>query len=112
MKRLPSTGNPKANLFTDPDSPLLSPLSKYPIPGRFVIAPYWLDQVGIAYLEKVGSAILEPSLQFVYITRFKGHDDQFKPWLTGYLAGKGFTATALYISDAMSATLFKKSQSR
>ncbi len=90
----------------DPDSPLLCPLSKYPVPGRVIVVPRQLDQASVRYLDHVASTILEPSQQFVFITR--GDSDGFRPWFVGRLSNRGFVATDLYQSEGLSATLFRK----
>ncbi len=90
----------------DPDSPLLCPLSKYPVPGRVILVPNELNQVSVRYLDDVVSTILEPSQQFVLITREQG--DVFKAWFVGRFSNREFVATDLYRSSGLSATLFRQ----
>jgi 4-amino-4-deoxy-L-arabinose transferase-like glycosyltransferase len=94
------------NTNVDPDSPLLCPLSRYPVPGRPILLPFRLKQVNLSYMENVTSSILEPSSRFVLMAR---HDDEFRAWLVGRLSDRGFVATDLYESEWLSVTLFTKS---
>ncbi len=90
----------------DPDSPLLCPLSKYPIPGRIVLIPVRLDSDNIRYMEDVSSKVLEPASQFVFVTRDQG--DTFTPWLVGRFSDEGFVASKLGHADGVTATLFRR----
>jgi hypothetical protein len=90
----------------DPDSPLLCPLSKYPIPGRIVLIPLRLDSDNIRYMEDVSSKVLEPASQFVFVTRDQG--DTFTPWLLGRFSHEGFVASKLGHADGVTATLFRR----
>lgn len=94
------------NTNVDPDSPLLCPLSRYPVPGRPILLPFRLKPDNLSYMENVTSSILEPSSRFVLMAR---HDDEFRAWLVGRLSNTGFVATDLYKSEWLSVTLFTKS---
>jgi len=94
------------NTNVDPDSPLLCPLSRYPVAGRPILLPFRLKQANLSYMENVTSSILEPSSRFVLMAR---HDDEFRAWLVGRLSDRGFVATDLYKSEWLSVTLFTKS---
>jgi mannosyltransferase len=94
------------DLNIDPDSPLLCPLSKYPMPGRIVLVPVGLDRDNIRYMEDVSSKVLEPASQFVLVTRDQG--DVFTPWLMGRFSREGFVASKLGHADGVTATLFRR----
>ena len=96
------------NADIDRDSPLLCPLSKYPIPGRVIVVPRQLDQTSVRYLDGIASTILEPAQQFVLITR--GDSDEVRPWFVGRLYNLGFVTTNLYQSEVLSATLFRRTR--
>jgi mannosyltransferase len=93
----------------DPDSPLLCPLSKYPVPGQVILLPFRLDPASLNYLEHLASNILEPSPRFILFTR--RDDEHVKLWLLGRLSDRGFAATDLYQSEWLSVVLFRKSES-
>lgn len=95
-----------SNPEVDPDSPYLAPLSKYPIPGRIILAPYRADNGTIPYLDRVASSILEPSGQFVFVTR--NDDASLKFWLLGRFSGKGFVVSKIGKADGVSAMWFRR----
>jgi mannosyltransferase len=94
------------DISIDRDSPLLCPLSKYPMPGRIVLVPVGLDRDNIRYMEEVSSRMLEPANQFVLVTRDQG--DVFTPWLMGRFSHEGFVASKLGHADGVTATLFRR----
>lgn len=96
-----------SNLEVDHDSPYLAPLSKYPVPGRIILAPYHLDHNAIRYLDDVSSRILEPSGQFVFMTR-DDDDKSLKPWLLGRFSDKGFVVSKIGRADGVSAMWFRR----
>lgn len=95
-----------SNLEVDHDSPYLSPLSKYPIPGRIVLAPFRLDNTTIGYLDDVSSRILEPSGEFVLVTR--DDDSSLKWWLLGRFSDKGFVVSKIGKAVGVSAMWFRR----
>ncbi len=88
----------------DMDSPLLCPLSKYPMPGRIVPLPYGFNSDSIRYLEEIYSRILRPTDRFVMVTR--NDDETFDAWMRGWFTGQGFESSQLENSKGVSVFLF------
>jgi len=88
----------------DHDSPLLSPISKYPVPGRVVLVPYGFDPEAVKYLEDVYSQVLMPVDTFVLIAR----NGAMVPWLRGWCLGHGFTALKMGNPEGITVLLFRR----
>lgn len=88
----------------DPDSPLLCPLSKYPIPGRIVLVPYGPDQESNHYMEDLSSHLLASTNEFLLVSR--GKDES--TWLRGWLVGQGFTLSELGHSEGVPVFLARR----
>lgn len=86
------------------DSPLLCPLSKYPMPGRIVPLPYSFNSQSSRYLEEISSQILKPADRFVMVSR--NDDENFDAWMRGWFASEGFESTQLETSKGVSVFLF------
>lgn len=96
------------DINVDPDSPLLSPISKYPVPGRVVLVPYGFDPEAAKYLEDVYSRVLTPVDTFVLIAR----NGAMVPWLRGWCLGHGFTTTKMGNPEGITVLLFQRQTSR
>jgi len=94
-----------ANSEVDHDSPYLAPLSRYPIPGRIMLAPYRVDDRNIPYLDDISARILEPAGEFVFVTR--DDDVALKFWLLGRFSNKGFVVSKIGRADGVSAMWFR-----
>jgi 4-amino-4-deoxy-L-arabinose transferase-like glycosyltransferase len=94
------------DLNIDRDSPLLCPLSKYPIPGRIILLPSRLDSENIRYLEQVTSHILNPADRFVLLAR---NDEDNVAWMRGWFLGQGFEESELGSSPGVRLFLFRNS---
>ena len=64
---LVETATIRSDVQIDRDSPLLCPLSKYPIPGRIVLIPYRLNPDSIRYMQEISSQILAADDTFVVV---------------------------------------------
>ena len=104
---LVETEKPSWGLDIDRDSPLLAPLSRYPIPGRIILVPARFNDDSVRYMNDVASKILEPSGQFLYMTR--DVSDAFQPWLSGRFSGQGFVVSKLGHADGVSVFQFRRS---
>jgi len=85
------SANIRWDLNIDHDSPLLSPISKYPVPGRIVLVPYGISQEAANYLQDVYTRVLLPVDTFIFI----GRNGEVIPWLRGWFLGHGFAATRI-----------------
>lgn len=83
----------------EPDSPLLCPLSKYPMPGKVTLIPRNLDPASFAYLEEISSHILTSADTFLVVAR---NDENSIPWIRGWLFGQGFEPSKLGNSQGVS----------
>jgi len=95
------------DLDIDRDSPLLCPISKYPIPGRIILLPYDLSPEAEKYLHEVYSRVLQPTDTFVLVTRNYGSETLI-PWLRGWLGTQGFEASEMGNSDGVTVLLFRR----
>lgn len=86
------TRNLKWGASIDPDSPLLCPLSKYPIPGKVVLLPNHPDQESNHYMEDLSSQLLTSTSEFLLVSR---GEDESTLWLRGWLVGQGFKLSEL-----------------
>ncbi|MGB9072186.1 MAG: glycosyltransferase family 39 protein [Terriglobales bacterium] len=100
------TAKPTWSLDLDRDSPLLAPLSRYPIPGRIILVPALLNDDSVRYMNEVSSQILEPASEFLCVTRDVG--DAFQPWLSGRFSGKGFAVSKMGHADGVSVFRFRR----
>jgi mannosyltransferase len=92
----------------DRDDPLLAPVSKYPVPGRVLLAPYQLDEPSARYLDDLSTNILEPAGQFVLVV--KKNQDYLKLWALGRFSGRGYEATELGRPEGITVMLFRKAR--
>jgi hypothetical protein len=97
--RIPST------LSLDIDSPLLCPLSKYPIPGRIVLIPRRLDPESEHYMQEISSQILAPNDTFVVVAR---KNEEFTPWMRGWFLGQGFEASEVGHAEGVLVLLYRR----
>jgi mannosyltransferase len=95
------------DLNIDHDSPLLSPISKYPLPGRIVLLPYKLDPDAVNYMQEVYSRVLRPVDAFVLVARNRDGESMI-PWLRGWFLGQGFAASAMGHPDGITVLLFRR----
>jgi 4-amino-4-deoxy-L-arabinose transferase-like glycosyltransferase len=94
------------DLNIDRDSPLLCPLSRYPIPGHIVLLPYRLNPEAVNYLQDVSLRILRPVDTFVLIARTD--DNTMILWLRGWLWSQGFAASEMGKPEGISILLFHR----
>lgn len=99
------TVKPTWNVELNPDSPLLSPLSKYPIPGRIVLVPAGLSEESVDYMSAVSSRILDTAPEFVYLRRDIG--DPYEAWLRGRFSNQ-FAVSKLGHQDGVSVFVFRR----
>jgi len=90
----------------DPDSPLLCPLSKYPVPGHVILLPYRFSPESMAYLKEVFTRELSSADRFVLLAR--EDEPEFNAWMRGWLVGQGFDAAPLRQSKGVSVYLFRR----
>ena len=101
------TAKVRWDLNLDHDSPLLSPISKYPIPGRIVLLPFRLDPDGVDYMQEVYSRVLSPVDTFVLVAR-NSDGESMIPWLRGWFLGQGFTASAVGHPEGITVLMFHR----
>jgi hypothetical protein len=101
------TAKPTWGLDIDRDSPLLAPLSRYPIPGRIILVPAHFNDDSVRYMNEVSTKLLEPAGEFLCLSRDVG--DAFQPWLSGRFSGKGFVVSKLGHADGVSVFRFRRS---
>lgn len=89
------TANIKSGYDVSVDSLMLCPISKYPMPGKIMLAPYQMNSDGIRYMEHVYSDFLEPAQEFLVVGR---KDPEFMAWFTGHF-GDRFVARVLTRND-------------
>jgi len=94
------------DLNLDQSSPLLSPLSKYPVPGHVTLLPYRFSPESVAYLKEVFTRELSSADRFVLIAREDA--PEFNAWMRGWFVGQGFDAAPLRQSKGVSAYLFRR----
>jgi len=103
---LVETGKITWDLNISPDSPLLCPLSKYPVPGHVFLLPYRLNADTSPYLNELVAKIVQPSVEFVVMAR----DD--KPEVLGWLmhesSSRGFEASSLGNPSGITVLLFRR----
>lgn len=101
------TAKPRWNVDIDPDSPLLAPLSKYPVPGHIFLVPAALSEESVRYMNGLSSGILDTANQFVYLTRDIG--DPYQAWLRGKFSTQ-FAMSKLGHQDGVSVFVFRRIQ--
>lgn len=97
------------NLNIDQDSPLLSPISKYPFPGRIVLVPYAINGEATNYMEEVYARILKSADSVVLVSR---NGENIEPWLRGWFLGRGFMASEMGHPPGITVLLFRREGSR
>jgi hypothetical protein len=75
------------------EEPLMAPLAMYPVSGRVLMAPCWLDDADRARLEKVVSALLPQRAKLLYIS--PSDFPYTSVWLQGRLSGAGYRSSSL-----------------
>jgi 4-amino-4-deoxy-L-arabinose transferase-like glycosyltransferase len=88
------------------DSPLLCPLSKYPIPGRVMLVPLHLDDEATQYVQELSAQVLERSDRFFFLGR--GTEDSYSPWLSGWFLSRGFKVSKLGKPQGMTVLVFER----
>jgi 4-amino-4-deoxy-L-arabinose transferase-like glycosyltransferase len=83
---------------------LFAPLEIYPPGGRVVRLPYRLNEESIQYLESILPAALDHQDRFLFVGRLEGRS--FEPWLSGWVAARGFQSKSLGNFGTVSAYLF------
>jgi hypothetical protein len=87
------SGFPENPIGAD-DDPQLAPLALYPVPGRVLIAPSWLNrEEDTARMEKVVSSLVQEGSTFVYVAP----SDYGAPstWLLDRLRGERYRSSRL-----------------
>jgi len=102
---LVETKNLKWGATIDGDSPLLCPLSKYPMPGRVLLLPFRPDQESNHYMEDLSSRILTSTDEFLLVSRGQ---DESTSWLRGWLVGQGFKLSELGHSEGIPVFLVRR----
>jgi mannosyltransferase len=90
----------------DPSDRLLSPLAKYPVPGRVILLPYSLNDDSKRYVESVTSEILPGYDEFVLMAR--SEDPEFLAWLRGWFSGQGFAESQLGKPQGIWVSVFRR----
>ena len=75
------------------EEPLMAPLAMYPVSGRVLIAPCWLDEADRVRLEKVVSAVLPQRGKLLGIS--PSDFPYTSVWLQGRLSGAGYRWSSL-----------------
>lgn len=99
------TAKPTWDLEIDRDSPLLTPLSKYPVPGRILLVPSGMSEDGVRYMNELSSRFLDPAPEFIYLARDAG--DRYQAWLLGRYSSR-FAVSKLAHLDGVSVFLFRR----
>ena len=99
------TARIRSALSLDSDSPLLCPLSKYPIPGRIVLIPYRLNSESVHYMQEISSQILATNDTFVVVAR---KNEEFTPWMRGWFLGQGFEASEVGHAEGVPVVLYRR----
>ena len=89
---------------------LFAPLEIYPPAGNVVRLPYRLNEESIQYLERILPAALDRQDRFLFVGRFEGRS--FEPWLSGWLAARGFQSKSLGNFGTVSVYLFSTPEAR
>ena len=89
----------------DKDSPLLCPLSKYPMPGQIILVPYRVDAGTIGYMQQISSQILATNETFLVVSR---KDGEFIPWMQGWFLGQGFEGSEVGRAEGVSVFLYHR----
>jgi 4-amino-4-deoxy-L-arabinose transferase-like glycosyltransferase len=99
------TAKPTWDPELDRDSPLLAPLSKYPVPGHILLVPSGISEEGVRYMNDLSSRFLDATPEFVYLARDAG--DPYQAWLLGRYSSQ-FVASKLGHPDGVSVFLFRR----
>ena len=91
-------------LSLDSDSPLLCPLSKYPIPGRIVLIPHRLDPESEHYMQEISSQILATNDTFVVARK----NEELSPWMRGWFLGQGFEPSDVGHAEGVPVLLYRR----
>jgi hypothetical protein len=89
----------------DRDSPLLCPLSKYPMPGQIVLLPYRVDAGTIQYMQQISSQILATNETFLLVSR---KDEEFIAWMRGWFLGQGFESSEVGRDQGVTVLLYHR----
>lgn len=99
------TEQPTWGIDIDPDSPLLAPLAKYPVPGHIFLVPSGLNSNSVRYMNELSSRILDTAPEFVYLARDVG--DPYQAWLSGRFSSQ-FTVSKLGHADGVAVFLYHR----
>ncbi|HWO32307.1 MAG TPA: glycosyltransferase family 39 protein [Candidatus Acidoferrum sp.] len=102
---LVETATIRSDVQIDRDSPLLCPLSKYPIPGRIVLIPYRLNPDSIRYMQEISSQILAADDTFVVVAR---KNEEFIPWIGGWFRAQGFESSEVGHAEGVPVFLYRR----
>ena len=102
---LVETATIRSDVQIDRDSPLLCPLSKYPIPGRIVLIPYRLNPDSIRYMQEISSQILAADDTFVVVAR---KNEEFIPWIEGWFRAQGFESSEVGHAEGVPVFLYRR----
>jgi len=94
------------DLNISPDSPLLCPLSKYPVPGHVFLLPYRLNSDTSPYLNELVRKIVQPSAEFVVIAR--DERPEVLGWLMQECSSRGFEASSLGNPSGITVLLYRR----
>jgi hypothetical protein len=89
----------------DRDSPLLCPLSKYPMPGQIILLPYRVDAGTIQYMQQISSQILATNETFLLVSR---KDEEFIAWMRGWFLGQGFESSEVGRDQGVTVLLYHR----
>jgi hypothetical protein len=88
----------------NPDTLLLCPLSKYPMPGRIILVPYRLGPDTDRYLRLISSQYLDSAQQFVLVQQ---EGLPFGPWLQGKLGAQFASHVLTASSNRITVIIFR-----
>jgi mannosyltransferase len=86
------------------EEPLMAPLAMYPVSGKVVMAPCWLDEADRVRLEEVVSRLLLHRAKFLYISPSDAPLTSI--WLLGRVSGVGYRSSRLGDFEGMTAIQF------
>ena len=102
---LVETATISSDVHIDRDSPLLCPLSKYPIPGSIVLIPYRLNSESIRYMQEISSQILAANDTFVVVAR---KNEELIAWTRGWFLAQGFEASEVGHAEGVPVFLYRR----
>lgn len=100
------TATIRSDIQIDRDSPLLCPLSKYPIPGRIILIPSRLNPDSIRYMQEISSRMLAADDKFVVVAR--KNEQEFIPWIGGWFRAQGFESSEVGHAEGVPVFLYRR----